>query len=224
MLVILVIVYIKFLKIVLFSLNVIFVLKKLLNLLLIYRELVAFSDFYLSDKAKEFMHCNIIHYTDNNNCVIILSIGSRNSILQPIVLDIFLAWKHLNLHVTVTHLSCSDPIIQYADFESKNFDFHDYSLDFDNFLFINSYFGPFVIDCFALKENKKCFLYYSKFVDPFALGCNFFIQKIPLVKFFVFPPVSLIIPTILHLNHFNSFGVFILPLYMEVKYFWDFYL
>ena len=186
-----------------------------------YRELVAFRDFYLSDKAKEFMHCNIIHYTDNNNCAIILSIGSRNPILQPIVLDIFLAWKQLNLCVTVTHLSRSDPIIQYADFESRNFDIHDYSLDFDNFLFINSYFGPFVIDCFASKENKKCSLYYSKFVDPLALGCNFFVQKIPFVKLFVFPPVSLIIPSILHLNYFNSFGVFILPLWKS-SIFWTF--
>ena len=53
-----------------------------------HRELLAFHDFYLSDLAKLYENANIVHYTDSHNCEIILSIGSRNVTLQPLVLDI----------------------------------------------------------------------------------------------------------------------------------------
>ena len=51
-----------------------------------YRELLAFHDFYTSKKAERYRNCNLVHYTDSHNCSIILSIGSRNVSLQPLVL------------------------------------------------------------------------------------------------------------------------------------------
>lgn len=186
-----------------------------------YRELLAFYYFYTSESAEKYRNCNLVHYTDNVNCATILSIGSRNPSLQPIVLEIFLAWRKLNICATVIHLLRDHPIIEFADMESRFFDLHDYSLDFDTFLFITQNFGPFDIDCFATKENKKCCLYYSKFQDEAALGLNFFVQKLPLVNLFVFPPVGLIIPALFHLAKFNSFGVLITPLWKS-SLFWTF--
>ena len=75
--------------------------------------------------------------------------------LQPLGLDIFLAWKSLNVIVSVIYLPRSDPRIEFADFHSRNFDLHDYSLDFDNFLFVSSIFGPLDVDCFASDSNKN---------------------------------------------------------------------
>ena len=98
-----------------------------------HRELLAFHQFYSSEQAKNLKGKNVIHYTDNANCEVILNVGSRNVNLQPLVLDIFLIWKSLNIKVKVIHLSRNDPIIQFADAESRNFDLHDYSIDFDNF-------------------------------------------------------------------------------------------
>lgn len=143
------------------------------------RELIAFHDFYSSDKIVKYKGCNIVHYTDNMNCSIILSVGSRNVRLQPNVLETFLAWKKWDLNVTVIHLPRSDPIIEFADFESKNFDLHDFSMDFDNFCILYAKFGPFELDCFASMSNKKCIRYYSKFNETQSEGVNFFAQKIP---------------------------------------------
>ena len=95
-----------------------------------HRELIAFHQFYLSEQAKILQGKNVVHYTDNANCEVILSVGSRNVNLQPLVLDIFLIWKSLNIKVKVIHLSRNDPIIQFADVESKNSDLHDYSIIF----------------------------------------------------------------------------------------------
>ena len=63
------------------------------------RELLAFHDFYLSELAQKYADSNIIHYTDNKNCEIILSVGSRNVTLQPLVLDIFISWRKRNIKV-----------------------------------------------------------------------------------------------------------------------------
>ena len=185
------------------------------------RELVAFHDFYNSEKAFKYKGCNIVHYTDNFNCSIILSVGSRNVRLQPIVLETFLAWKKLDLNVTVCHLPRSDPIIEFADFESKNFDLHDFSIDFDNYVILCKKFGPFELDCFASASNKKCIKFYSKFSESKAEGVNFFAQRIPNCNLFVFPPIHLVIPALYHLQKFNSFGCFIVPKWVSA-HFWTF--
>lgn len=185
------------------------------------RELTAFHDFYLSDSVKQFRNMSIVHYTDNKNCETILTVGSRNVNLQQMVLDIFIAWKHLNLIVTVVYLSRNDPIIEYADFESRNFDLHDFSIDFDSFCLISSIYGEFELDCFASQLNKKCCKYYSKFADVDSSGVNFFAQSIPMCNLLVFPPIHLIIPALYHLQKFKSFGCFILPKWIS-SYFWTF--
>ena len=175
------------------------------------REIMAFFDFYTSDKANFLSNQNIVHYTDSHNCATILSIGSRNKVLQPLVLDIFLAWKRLNLVVNVIYLSRNDPIIQVADDYSRDFDIHDYSLSYDNFVALENIFFKFEIDCFATKDNFKCAKYFSKFEDNNAFGRNFFAQKLPAVNLFVFPPTHLIIPTLYHLEKFKANGVLIIP-------------
>ena len=186
-----------------------------------FRELTAFYDFYMSDKAVKFKNMSILHYTDNMNCETILSNGSRNVALQQMVLDIFIRWKELNLSVNVVYISRNDPIIEFADFESRNFDLHDFSLDFDNFCLVSSLFGEFEIDCFASKSNKKCIKYFSKFQDEDCLAINFFAQKIPKCNLFVFPPIHLIIPALYHLQKCSSFGVLIVPKWIS-SYFWTF--
>ena len=182
-----------------------------------HRELLAFHDFYLSDLAKNFANANIVHYTDET----ILSIGSRNVTLQPLVLDIFLAWKNLKIKSEVVYLTRNDTIIEFADMETKNFDIHDFGLDFDNFFILNSFFGDFDIDCFASKSNNKCIHYFSKFQDSKALGVNFFAQSLKRQNLYLFPHVHLIIPAILHMRKFSSTGCLVTLLWRSAV-FWTF--
>ena len=186
-----------------------------------FRELKAFHSFYLSDKAKKFENKNVVHYTDNMNCEIILNVGSRNEKLQQMVLDIFIAWKDLNMKVDVIYLSRNDPIIEFADAESRNFDLNDYSIDFESFCKISSMFGEFELDCFASFSNKKCVRYFSKFFEPLAEGQNFFAQRLPNCNLLVFPPTHLVIPALYHLLKFNSHGCLIVPEWSS-SVFWTF--
>lgn len=186
-----------------------------------FRELKAFHSFYTSDDAQRFKNKNIVHYTDNMNCETILTIGSRNENLQQMVLDIFIAWKDLNIKVDVKYLSRNDPIIEFADAESRNFDLHDFSIDFESFSLISNMFGEFEVDCFASHVNKKCIRYYSKFFEPLAEGVNFFAQRLPFCNLLVFPPTHLVIPTLYHLQVFNSYGCLIIPKWTS-NVFWTF--
>ena len=184
-----------------------------------HREILAFYDFYTSHKAEKYRNCNILHYTDNMNCETILTVGSRNFSLHFYVLKIFLAWRELNLKVSVQYVSRNSEIIQFADTETKNFDLHDYSLDEASFEYVSRNFGPFHLDCFATKENKKCNLYISRFIDEEAYGWNFFAQKLPHCNLFVFPPVHLITAALLHLEKNKAFGSLIVPKWIS-SHFW----
>ena len=186
------------------------------------REIIAFHDFYVKSKAVPYANMNLIHYTDSFNVSNILTIGSRNPKLQPLVVDIVLAWRKLNLKVFVEHIPRSDPIIKFADFHSRNFDLYDYSLDVEIFLYISQVFGPFYLDCFAAFNNTKCTRFYAKSVeDKQSEGTNFFAQVLPMVNLWVFPPIHLIIPTLFHLEKFGSFGVLIIPMWKSA-HFWPF--
>lgn len=186
-----------------------------------YRELLAFHYFYTGQLVEKFSGSNIVHYTDNMNCATILTVGSRNFNLQPIVLDIFLAWKKWELKVTVLHLPRADPRIEFADFHSRSFDLHDYSLDYDNFLYVASSFGPFDVDCFASSMNKKCSIFYSKYFEDSSSGTNFFAQSLQEFSYYAFPPVHLLIPAILHFLKFKSSGCLIIPIWVS-SHFWTF--
>ena len=97
-----------------------------------YRELQAFEDFYYSALIENYGGCNIVHYTDNVNCSRILLVGSKNYKLHSKVLKIFRRWQEFDIKVSVLFIPREDPRIMFADQGSRDFDFSDYSLDFDN--------------------------------------------------------------------------------------------
>ena len=176
-----------------------------------YRELSAFADFYLSERALSFKNQNILHFTDSENCSRILTVGSKNPRLHFMVRAIILKCQELGIKLTVDHVVRSDPRIILADEGSRIFDLSDFSLDFDNFLLISKFWGPFVLDCFASRSNKKCDLFVSKFEDPTAWGVNFFAQRLPSVALWVMPPPKLIVATLWHLAKYKSFGCLVVP-------------
>ena len=186
-----------------------------------FRELTAFADFYCSEKASEFKNTDVLHLTDSQNCEKILLVGSKNPKLHPLVFKIFTKCKALNIRLKVQYISRSDPRIQVADMGSRQFDLTDFSIDFDSFILISRFWGPFELDCFATKLNKKCTNYISKFEDANAFGVNFFAQNLPDVKLWVTPPPNLVIPAILHLQLNFAQGCLVVPAWPSSN-FWSY--
>ena len=180
-----------------------------------FREFTCFAEFYLSDAVLPFRGTNLLHLTDSKNVETMFAVGSRNPKFQPIVMQIVLRMKALDIKLRVEWRSREDPLLQMADLGSKEFDVNDFSLDFETISYIMQKIGPFDIDCFASSFNKKCVHFYSKFEDANTQGClgrNFFSQEIPsTANLWVMPPPSKVVPAILHLFRNRARGVLIVP-------------
>jgi len=106
--------------------------------------------------------------------VYILTGGSRNVMLQPMVVEATLALRFFNIVVEPVWVSRDDGIIQYADMGSRDFHGDDIGVDSETFATIESEFGSFDIDCFASSSNAKCPRFFSKLDVPGSGGVKFF--------------------------------------------------
>ena len=72
----------------------------------------------------------------------------------------------------------------------------------------------------CILNNKKCEVYFSKLCDPLAAGINFFAQNVSGKNLWVFPPVHLIVPTVLHLWANQATGTLVVPAWFSA-HFWN---
>lgn len=179
------------------------------------RELLALKFIYTSSIAEPWKGLRILHLTDNQGVASIVQNGSKKQHLQKIVLEIFLSCRKLNIELFVEWRPRDDPLLVLADIGSKSFDSSSFSLDFSGFAQLLEFFGlNFDVDCCAEFWNRKAPIYFSKIPDPYASGVNFFAQVLrPNLIYYIFPPVSLIVPSLIHLSHFRVRGVIIIPVW-----------
>lgn len=73
------------------------------------------------------------------------------------------------------------------------------------------YFGPFSIDLFASRINKKCSRFYSRYPDPDAELVDAFTFSWRDEKFYAFPPFALILPALRKIINDEASGVLVVP-------------
>ena len=187
-----------------------------------WRELSAFSDTWTSQEVLDrFRGCQISHYTDSKAMASIVTRGSRNPRLQPLVMKAVLALRSAGIVMEAVWLSRDDGIIDFADRGSRDYHHDDISLDFDSMSKIHEKFGSFAVDTFATASNKKGDRFFSRLDVPGSAGCNFFHQRWESLGFcflflnshvcrldaadshFCFPPPSLLTRA---LRHFERCG------------------
>lgn len=185
------------------------------------RELLALKNIYCSSIGDKFVAANIKHYTDNQAVVQIIENGSRKLHLQDIALDIFHACREKRISLSVEWKPRSNELIQHADLGSKSFDTSAVTLNFSSFMLILNFFQMEIhVDCMANWWNRKCLIYFSKFEDENCAGVNFFSQYLyPGINYYIFPPPSKILASILHLNKFQSRGLLVIPVW-RASSFW----
>ena len=143
-----------------------------------WRELSAFTDTWTSpDVLDRFRGCRISHYTDSKAMASIVTKGSRNSRLQPMVMEAVLALRSAGIVMEAVWISRDDGIIDFADRGSRDYHPDDISLDFDSMAKIYEKFGSFSVDTFATASNKKGDRFFSRLDVPGSAGCNFFHQR-----------------------------------------------
>ena len=184
------------------------------------RELLALKNIYCSNVGDKFVGSSVTHYTDNQAVVQIIEHGSRKLHLLDIALDIFKACREKKISLSVEWRPREDELIQLADLGSKSFDTSAVTLNFSSFMLILNFFGiELQIDCMANGWNKKCLTYFSKFEEEGSAGINFFSQSLqPGINYYIFPPPSKIVASILHLHKFQTHGLMVLPVWKAASY------
>ena len=185
------------------------------------RELLALRYIYGTDMSWAWKGMRILHLTDNKGVESISQIGSSKKHLQDLVLEVFRGCKEKDIHLEVQWRPRDNYLLAHADKGSKSFDESSFSLDEDSFVAMMSYFPEVSIDIDGMAEwwNKKSPVYFSRDEDVLAAGTNFFAQELDQnYSVYIFPPARLIVPVILHLAHFKSRGLLIVPAWPSASF------
>ena len=83
-----------------------------------------------SEVLEQYRDSVVCHYTDSQAMASIVTKGSRNVRLHPMVVDVSLALRKYGIKVEAVWRSREDGLIQWADLGSRDFHDDDISLDF----------------------------------------------------------------------------------------------
>ena len=186
-----------------------------------WRELSAFHDTWTNqDNLHHFAGKRVCHYTDSQAMASIVSKGSRNPKLQPMVMEAVLALRRHGITMVAAWRSRDEGVIVYADSGSRDFHADDISLDEDTMKEIHRQFGSFDYDTFASASNKKGAQFYSKLDVPGSAGVDFFHQSLlPSKSHYCFPPPSLLVAAMRHFQKFGVTAVIIVPVWPNSSFF-----
>jgi len=129
-------------------------------------------------------------YTDNQNVVRIISVGSTVHDLQKLAISIFQICIAANVALEIAWVPRA--LNFTADHFSKVFDFDDWSVNKYIFTFFESRWGPHTCDRFANQENKKVGKFNSQFWCPGTAGVDAFAYDWSHDINWLVPPVYLI--------------------------------
>ena len=113
-------------------------------------------------------------------------------------------------HISAEHLPGTENVI--ADKASRNFDRNtEWELDTKVFKRIEANFGPFDLDLFASRLNSKLEHYVSWKPDPNAQFVDAFQLSWKELKFYAFPPFSMILNCLQKIKQEEGTGVIVTP-------------
>ena len=165
-----------------------------------WRELLSVHETWTRPEVlARFEGSRVAHYTDNKAVAAILHAGSRNTRLQPMVVEVVLALRGARIVMEAVWRSREEGVIQWADRGSRDFHKDDVSLDFESMAKIFEEFGCFQVDTFASASNTKGARFFSRLDVPHTAGVNFFHQKLNVAdSHFCFPPPILLVSALQH--------------------------
>ena len=182
------------------------------------RELIALVDFYVRN-LEALRGLSIIHYTDNYNLERLFLVGSRRSRLHSLLFKIFSSLMSFGIRLQVKWLPRENPVMVVADYYSRHLDLTDYSISHACFHAFSATWGPFSVDAFANDHNAVVGRFYSKLYSEQAEGMDGLAQNWEDEHLWLFPPVSLIVPTVRKLCvSTGSSGVLICPLWKTASF------
>ena len=158
-------------------------------------------------------------YTDNQNVVRVIRVGSMIKELHELAVDIFFSLsKHREIQLDVDWIP-RDQNVAADRLVSRITDYDDYSVHDDVFMRLDTLWGPHSIDRFACSYNAKLPRFNSRFLQPGSEAVDAFSQDWALKNNWLVPPVTLIGRVLRHMRDCKAFGTLIVPMWKSA-YFW----
>ena len=180
-----------------------------------WRELKAVSLVLNSFTSKLAGH-RVKWFTDNQNVVRIVQVGSKRQHLQSIALSIFVACFQQGIRLDMEWIPRS--LNDKADYISCIHDFDDWKINPQIFAWINSMWGPHSVDCFAHVDNTQLPKFYSRFWCPGSTAIDAFtVNWANDVDWWV-PPIYLICQVLRHAEICSAMGSLIVPAWRSAPF------
>ena len=173
-----------------------------------FRELLAVKN-TLSELKPEQLFQRIKWFTDNANTARIISSGSMRPHLHNIAVDIFSFCSRFGISIEPEWIPRTNN--EYADYLSKIVDYDDWAIADHVFSHLNALWGPFSIDRFASRKNRKLIRYNSRFFERDSEGVDTFAFDWKDELNWAVPPPSLGLRTLQHMQNCRAVGVVVLP-------------
>lgn len=159
-------------------------------------------------------NCEILLRLDNITAISYINRagGVRFPHLSELSRKIWKWCETKNIWLKASYIPSSENIEADRAARITNID-SEWELSLSAFNIIERQFGPFSIDLFASRLNKKCKRFYSRFPDPEAIAVDAFTQSWEGEYFFAFPPFSMILNSLRKVINGNATGVFVVPLW-----------
>ena len=180
-----------------------------------WRELTAVYLVLLSMTTK-LVNARVRWFTDNQNVVHILQVGSRKSDLHEIALRVFsLAIENqIRLEPEWVPRACNER----ADLLSRIVDYDDWYINPEVFAWLDSLWGPHTVDRFADYNNRQLPRFNSRCWNPGSEAVDAFTVDWSCENNWWCPPVSLVPRVIGHAESCMARGTLIVPEWMSAPF------
>ena len=151
----------------------------------------------------------VVWYTDNQNVVRIINIGSKVPALQQLALDVHRQCLIGGISIDMQWI----PRDLDTDDITKLVDYDDYAINDSVFYTLNELWGPHTCDRFACHYNAKLQVFNSRYYQPGSSDVNTFVQDWSYEHNWLCPPVCWICQVV------NASGTLIVPFWRSA-HFW----
>ncbi|XP_046143215.1 uncharacterized protein LOC123988170 [Osmia bicornis bicornis] len=179
-----------------------------------YRELLAVK-LALKTLASSLYNCQILLRVDNTTAIAYINRmgGVRYSLYNKLAKEIWQWAEKRRIFLSASYI----PSIEntQADRLSRLNDDIEWELNPEIFGIIKEQLGCPEVDLFVNGENRKCEKFISWRPDPEAIQIDAFTVSWSKLKFYAFPPFSLILKTLVKVKRDKATGIMVVPRWLE---------
>ena len=173
----------------------------------------------LASIAHKLANNNVKWFTDNMNVAHIIVVGSRNSKLQALALEVFKVARKHNIRLEPEWIPREDNV--RADYLSRIVDLDDWMLNPKVFSQIDQIWGPHSVDRFANANNNQVNRFNSRYWNPGSEAVDCFTVNWSGENNWWCPPVGIVLRLLRHAEACKCVGTLVVPEWPSAP-FWPF--